>query len=67
MHFTDPATNLLQIALQDGMKVGDLGAGSGHYTLAAAGMVGPAGAVYAVDVQEDVLKRIRDIAQEKKF
>ena len=65
--FADPTKNVLQMGLSDGMKVGDLGAGSGHYTLAAAGIVGPAGTVYAVDIQEDVLKHIRDAAAEKKF
>lgn len=45
------------------MKVGDLGAGSGHYALAAANIVGGSGHVYAVDIQEDILKHIRDMAQ----
>lgn len=40
------------------MKVGDFGAGSGHYTRAAAAVVGHGGKVYAIDVQEDVLKHI---------
>jgi ubiquinone/menaquinone biosynthesis C-methylase UbiE len=66
MHFADPSKNVLQMALTDGMKVADLGAGSGHYTLALAGIVGPAGSVYAIDVQEDVLKHIRDLAAERK-
>lgn len=67
MHFADPTTNVLQMGLSDGMKVGDLGAGSGHYALAAAGIVGPAGLVYAVDIQEDVLRRIRDAAEERRL
>ncbi len=67
MNFADPLTNVLQMALTDGMKVGDLGAGTGHYALAAAGVVGPTGVVYAIDVQEDVLTHIRDAAQRKKF
>ncbi|MGE5541372.1 MAG: class I SAM-dependent methyltransferase [Bacillota bacterium] len=62
MHFADPTTNVLQMGLSDGMKVADLGAGSGHYALAAAGIIGPAGRVYAVDIQEDVLKHVRDEA-----
>lgn len=40
------------------MRVGDFGAGSGHYTRALAGAVGVSGRVYAVDVQEDVLKHL---------
>ncbi|MEK9160891.1 MAG: class I SAM-dependent methyltransferase [Patescibacteria group bacterium] len=65
MSFADPVANILQMGLRDGMKVADLGAGSGHYALAAAHIVGPKGRVYAIDVQEDVLKCIRDRAEEK--
>ena len=60
--FTSPVSNVLQLGLKDGMKVGDLGAGSGHYALAAANIVGSTGRVYAVDVQEDVLKHVRERA-----
>lgn len=45
------------------MKVGDLGAGSGHYALAAAPVIGSEGKVYAVDIQEDVLKSLKSEAQ----
>jgi ubiquinone/menaquinone biosynthesis C-methylase UbiE len=62
MNFADPKSNVLQLGLREGMKVADLGAGSGHYTLAAAGIVGADGKVYAVDVQEDVLKHALDTA-----
>lgn len=41
------------------MKVGDFGAGSGHYARTAAAVVGREGKVYAVDVQEDVLKHLK--------
>lgn len=41
------------------MKVGDFGAGSGHYSRAAAAVVGESGVVYAIDVQEDVLKHLK--------
>ena len=58
-HFSSPGNNVLQMGLYEGMKVGDFGAGSGHYARAAAGIVGPSGKVYAVDVQEDVLKHLR--------
>jgi len=65
--FANPTKNVLQMGLTPGMKVGDLGAGSGHYALAAAGAVGETGRVYAVDIQEDILKHIRDAALEKGF
>jgi ubiquinone/menaquinone biosynthesis C-methylase UbiE len=60
MNFSDPKTNVLQLGLRDGMRIADLGAGSGHYTLAAAAAIGSEGRVYAVDVHEDMLTHIRD-------
>jgi len=57
--FSDPAVNLSKLGITDGMKVVDLGAGSGFYTIASARMVGNSGRVYAVDVQKDLLDRIR--------
>ncbi|MBI3572311.1 class I SAM-dependent methyltransferase [Candidatus Kaiserbacteria bacterium] len=47
------------------MKVGDLGAGSGHYARAAAAIVGHSGKVYAVDIQEDVLKHAKSNVHER--
>lgn len=64
--FADPKSNVLQMGLHDGMKVGDFGAGSGHYALAAARAVGDTGRVYAIDVQEDVLVRLKDEASRLK-
>lgn len=57
--FSDPRENLLQLGLRDGMRVGDFGAGAGHYSRAAAAIVDGGGKVYAVDVQEDVLKHLK--------
>ncbi len=57
--FSDPSVNLAKFGLSAGMKVVDLGAGSGFYSIAAARIVGPGGRVYAVDVQKDLLDRIR--------
>ena len=57
--FSDPSINLSKIGLSDGMKVVDLGAGSGFYAIELARRVGPAGRVYAVDVQKEILDRIR--------
>lgn len=58
-HFSSPHENVLQLGLREGMKVGDFGAGSGHYARAAAAVVGLSGKVYAIDVQEDILKHIK--------
>lgn len=57
--FSDPAVNLARLGLSDGMKVVDLGAGSGFYSIEAAHLVGSAGRIYAVDVQKDLLERLR--------
>jgi ubiquinone/menaquinone biosynthesis C-methylase UbiE len=46
----------MRLRLRHGMKVADLGAGTGHYARAAAAIVGREGRVYAVDIQEDLLK-----------
>ena len=59
--FSDPATNLNKLGLTDGMKVVDLGAGSGFYSIEAAKRVGATGRVYAVDVQKDLLERLRSV------
>lgn len=63
MNFSDPKSNVLQLGLRDGMKVGDLGAGSGHFAAAAAAIVGTSGKIYAVDIQEDILKHVKDHAE----
>jgi ubiquinone/menaquinone biosynthesis C-methylase UbiE len=57
--FSDPGVNLSKLGLAQGMKVVDIGAGSGFYTLEAARRVGASGRVYAIDVQKDILERIR--------
>jgi ubiquinone/menaquinone biosynthesis C-methylase UbiE len=62
--FSSPKENVLQLGLREGMKVGDFGAGSGHYARAAAAIVGHSGKVYAIDVQEDVLKHLKLNAHE---
>lgn len=58
-HFAEPKTNVLQMGLREGMKVADLGVGTGHYAFAAAAIVGSTGRVYAIDIQEDHLSRLR--------
>jgi ubiquinone/menaquinone biosynthesis C-methylase UbiE len=62
--FSDPRHNVLQLGLREGMKVADFGSGTGHYAKAAAGVVGASGKVYAVDIQEDVLKHARQNAHQ---
>ncbi len=62
--FSDPGANLSKLVVTDGMKVADLGAGSGFYSIEAAKRVGSSGRVYAVDVQKSLLERIRSMANQ---
>lgn len=57
--FSSPRENVLQLGLHEGMAVADFGAGSGHYARAVAAIVGHSGRVYAIDVQDDVLKHLK--------
>ncbi len=67
MNFSDPRSNILQMGIRDGMQIADLGAGSGHYTLAGAGAVSRGGRIFAIDVQEDVLTHVLDSAHRMGF
>ena len=57
--FSDPASNLARFAISPGMKIGDIGAGSGFYSLLAAKSTGQGGRVYAIDVQKDLLDKLK--------
>jgi len=63
--FSNPDNNIDQFSLGDGMYVADFGAGSGAYTLSAARAVGGDGKVYAIDVRQETLSRIKKEAAEK--
>lgn len=60
--FSDPQKNIALLDIQDGMKVVDIGAGTGFYSIEAAKKVGSRGMVYAVDVQKDLLDRLKNSA-----
>ncbi len=60
--FSDPASNLAKLGIMHGMKIVDIGAGSGFYSIEAARLAGSMGRVYAVDVQKDLLERLRSEA-----
>jgi ubiquinone/menaquinone biosynthesis C-methylase UbiE len=60
--FSDPIKNLAELDVQDGMKVADIGAGSGFYSIETAKKVGARGLVYAVDIQQDLLERLKKSA-----
>lgn len=65
--FSDPQKNIEQFSLQLGDVVADLGSGSGHYALAAMRAVGEKGRVYAVDIQKDMLVRLKNEAKRQGF
>ncbi len=56
--FSDPRDIVEQLHLSPDMKVADFGSGSGHYSLALAEKLRE-GRVYAVDVQRDLLERLK--------
>lgn len=54
-----PEAVLAQISLQEGDTVADFGAGSGGFSIPAARRVGPAGRLFAVDVRDAILARLK--------
>ncbi len=60
--FSDPQKNIAELGIVDGMKIADLGAGSGFYTIEAAKKVGGRGMIYAIDVQQDLLSKLKNSA-----
>lgn len=65
MGFANPTQNVLAMGVQVGSKVADFGSGSGAYSLALARAVGAGGRVYAIDVQKDLLTRIKNQAAQE--
>ncbi len=61
--FADPESNISQFELKEGDQVADLGAGSAFYTVAAARKVGEKGRVHALEVQKDLLTRVKHEAE----
>lgn len=60
--FAHPAKNVATLGIEPGMKVADFGAGSGAYVFAIAEMLHGSGTVFAVDIQKDLLRRIKNEA-----
>lgn len=65
--FAHPARNVAALGVEPGMQVADFGSGSGAYTLAIAERLANAGHVYAIDVQRDLLRRLKNEAHQKGF
>ena len=62
MAFSDPVKILEQFGVHPGAHIADLGSGSGAYTLAAAHMAGAGGRVYSIDVQPDLVSKVKNTA-----
>lgn len=65
--FSDPEKNIEQFNLKDGDHVADFGSGSGFYSFAASTAVGHDGKVYAIDVQKELLQRVKNEARARKI
>jgi len=63
--FSDPQKNIEQFTPRLGALVADLGSGSGHYSLALARAVGDKGKVYAIDIQKDLLAKLKNEANQQ--
>ncbi|HYC79458.1 MAG TPA: methyltransferase domain-containing protein [Candidatus Binatia bacterium] len=57
-NFINPEKVLFQAGLKTGQTVGDLGAGSGFYAIAAGKIVGPHGMVHVADIKESALDHV---------
>jgi len=64
--FSDPVKIVGQCGIQAGMEIADLGSGSGFYSLAAGKALMSTGKVYAIDVQKDLLSKLKNHATKEK-
>lgn len=62
-----PDRVVAELGLAPGAKVADLGSGGGYFTFRLAQTVGPAGHVYAVDVDEGMNEHVTDEARDQGF
>ena len=63
--FAHPRSNIEALGVDPGMFVADFGAGSGAYALHLGEILKNAGRVYVIDVQKDLLRRIRTEAHKR--
>ncbi len=61
--FSNPQKNLLQTGVGKAAVVADLGSGAGFYSIPAALMVGVDGIVYAIDINQDLLSKLKNEAK----
>ncbi len=61
--FLHPGAVVRTAGIYEGMAVADFGSGSGFFTRAAAREVGEGGVVWAVDINRELLPRIKKLAE----
>lgn len=62
---TDKALNL--IGIQPGMKIADVGCGTGYFALPMAKIVGEEGRIFAIDISEEMLQETKRRADEEGY
>jgi len=62
-----PARVLEVIGVKPGMVIGEPGAGRGYYTVKLAKKVGPQGKIYANDISDYALRRLRERIKDEKL
>lgn len=65
--FSNPKNNIMQLGLREGMLVADFGTGSGHYAVEASKIVEDNGRVYAIDIQQALVRKIKNIAARERI
>lgn len=60
LRWLPPAEILSHLGLTPGMKIADVGAGTGYFSIPMARVVGESGEVYAVDLQQEMLDFLRE-------
>jgi ubiquinone/menaquinone biosynthesis C-methylase UbiE len=65
--FSDPVKNIGECGIQAGMDIADFGAGSGFYSMAASRALIATGRVYAIDVHQDLLSRLKNHAVKERL
>ena len=66
-NFAHPKRNVGALGVEPGMQVADFGSGSGIYVLHIAEALENTGRVYAIDVQRDLLRRVKNEANRRGF
>ena len=64
-HFSDPSSILRTAGVRAGDILLDLGCGKGAFSLAASGLTGPSGKIYALDIYEDSIRELQKTIKEK--